>query len=66
MKQILDDIVDKLPDEFNMAEIMGKVEDRTPYVVVAFQVSTGRAAVGVGLVMRVGSYREEETDSERL
>ena len=39
VKQILDDIVDKLPDEFNMAEIMGKVEDRTPYVVVAFQVS---------------------------
>ncbi|XP_037074053.1 dynein beta chain, ciliary-like [Pollicipes pollicipes] len=37
VKQILDDIVDKLPDEFNMSEIMGKVEERTPYVVVAFQ-----------------------------
>lgn len=39
VKAILDDIVEKLPDEFNMLEIMAKVppEDRTPYVVVAFQ-----------------------------
>lgn len=37
MKQVLDDIYDKLPDGFNMAEIMGKVEDKTPYVIVAFQ-----------------------------
>ena len=28
-----------LPEPFNMIEIMGKVEERTPYVVVAFQVS---------------------------
>ncbi|XP_067673689.1 dynein beta chain, ciliary-like [Haliotis asinina] len=39
VKQILDEIVEKLPDEFNMVEIMAKVppEERTPYVVVAFQ-----------------------------
>lgn len=39
IKQILDEIVEKLPDDFNMTEIMGKVppEERTPYVVVAFQ-----------------------------
>lgn len=37
VKQILDEIVEKLPEEFNMAEIMGKVEERTPYVIVAFQ-----------------------------
>ncbi|XP_013068368.2 dynein beta chain, ciliary [Biomphalaria glabrata] len=39
VKTILDEIVEKLPDEFNMQEIMAKVplEDRTPYVVVAFQ-----------------------------
>jgi dynein heavy chain len=39
VKQILDDIADRLPEEFNMVELMGKVqpEDRTPYVVVAFQ-----------------------------
>ena len=39
MKSILDEISDKMPDEFNMAELMGKVpvEERTPYVVVAFQ-----------------------------
>ncbi len=29
--------MEKLPDPFNMIEIMGKVEERTPYVVVAFQ-----------------------------
>ena len=35
----MDEIVEKLPEEFNMFEIMGKVppEERTPYVVVAFQ-----------------------------
>lgn len=32
--------MEKLPDPFNMSEIMGKVEERTPYVVVAFQVSS--------------------------
>ena len=33
--------MEKLPDPFSMSEIMGKVEERTPYVVVAFQVITG-------------------------
>jgi dynein heavy chain len=39
IKSILDDIMEKLPEEFNMVEIMQKVplEERTPYVVVAFQ-----------------------------
>ncbi|XP_045488493.1 dynein beta chain, ciliary [Pieris rapae] len=37
VKQMLDEIVEKLPEEFNMVEIMGKVEERTPYVIVAFQ-----------------------------
>lgn len=37
MKQSLDEILEKLPEEFNMADITGKVEERTPYVVVAFQ-----------------------------
>ncbi len=39
IKTILDDIVEKLPDEFNMHEIQAKVppEERTPYVIVAFQ-----------------------------
>ena len=38
MKSIVDDIMDKIPDQFNMADIMAKVEERTPYVIVAFQV----------------------------
>lgn len=39
IKAILDDILEKLPEELNMVEIMAKVppEERTPYVVVAFQ-----------------------------
>jgi len=38
IKTMVDDIMEKLPDPFNMHEIMGKVEERTPYVIVAFQV----------------------------
>lgn len=39
IKQTLDEIMERLPDEFNLSEIQGKVppEERTPYVVVAFQ-----------------------------
>lgn len=37
MKQVLDEILEKLPDEFNVQEMMARVEDRTPYTVVAFQ-----------------------------
>ena len=37
MKTLLDEMMEKLPDEFNMLEMMGRCEDRTPYVVVAFQ-----------------------------
>ena len=34
---MLDEILEKLPEEFNMAELMAKAEDRTPYTVVALQ-----------------------------
>lgn len=37
MKALLDDILEKLTDEFNIPELMAKVEERTPYIVVAFQ-----------------------------
>lgn len=37
VKQIIDEMMEKLPEDFNMTEIMGKVEERTPYVIVAFQ-----------------------------
>ena len=37
MKTLLDEMMEKLPDEFNMQEMMARCEDRTPYVVVAFQ-----------------------------
>lgn len=29
--------MEKLPEEFNMMELMGKTEERTPYTVVALQ-----------------------------
>lgn len=34
VKQVLDEIIEKLPEEFNMVEIMNKVEERTPYALV--------------------------------
>jgi len=37
VKQTLDDIMEKLPESFNMAELMGRVEERTPYISVALQ-----------------------------
>lgn len=37
VRNMLDDILDKLPEEFNVHEMMAKVEDRTPYIIVAFQ-----------------------------
>ena len=41
VKEILDDLNERLPDSFNLEEIMSKVppDTRTPYVVVAFQES---------------------------
>ncbi|XP_033732158.1 dynein beta chain, ciliary-like [Pecten maximus] len=39
IKSILDEIMEKLPEEFNLVEIQAKVppDERTPYVLVAFQ-----------------------------
>lgn len=37
VKAVLEDIVDKIPEQFNIPELMSKVEERTPFVVVAFQ-----------------------------
>lgn len=37
MKNALDEILEKLPEEFNMAEIMQKSAVRSPYVLVSFQ-----------------------------
>lgn len=34
---MLEEINDKIPEAFNIPEIMGKVEERTPYIIVAFQ-----------------------------
>lgn len=33
----LDDILDRLPEEFHVHEMMARVEDRTPYIIVCFQ-----------------------------
>lgn len=34
---MLEEILEKVPETFNMAEIMAKSAEKTPYVVVAFQ-----------------------------
>lgn len=37
VKNTLEEIYDKLPEEFAVAEMMARVEERTPYIIVAFQ-----------------------------
>ena len=37
VKTILDEILEKMSDEFNMMELFAKVEEKTPYVLVALQ-----------------------------
>ncbi len=37
MKSILDEILEKLPEEFNMLELFAKAEEKTPFVLVALQ-----------------------------
>ncbi|XP_007535628.1 dynein axonemal heavy chain 17 [Erinaceus europaeus] len=37
VKAVLEEILEKIPEMFNMAEIMAKAAEKTPYVVVAFQ-----------------------------
>lgn len=37
VRSTLDDIFDKLPELFNIRDMMAKVENKTPYVIVCFQ-----------------------------
>ncbi|XP_071672368.1 dynein axonemal heavy chain 17 isoform X2 [Patagioenas fasciata] len=37
VQSVLEEILEKLPEPFNMVEIMAKAEEKTPFVVVAFQ-----------------------------
>lgn len=37
VKTILDEILEKLPEPFNMVELSSKAEEKTPYVLVALQ-----------------------------
>ena len=37
MKSLLDECLEKLPEGFNMLELHGKAEEKTPYVLVALQ-----------------------------
>ena len=37
MKTIIDDIMEKMPDQFNIQELTMKCEERTPYVIVCLQ-----------------------------
>jgi hypothetical protein len=42
---VLDDLVERLPDQFDMEDIRGRVDEYTPYVMVAIQVSIGSQGV---------------------
>ena len=48
VKTIVDDIAEKMPDQFNMHDIMAKCEERTPYIIVCFQVRHSHHAHIVG------------------
>uniref|UniRef100_A0A3Q2SZQ2 Dynein axonemal heavy chain 9 n=1 Tax=Fundulus heteroclitus TaxID=8078 RepID=A0A3Q2SZQ2_FUNHE len=37
VRAVLEDILERLPEQFDMAELLGKAEERTPYQVVALQ-----------------------------
>ncbi|XP_045527512.1 dynein beta chain, ciliary-like [Pieris brassicae] len=37
VRYILDDILDRVPEPFNLQELMGKVEELTPFTIVALQ-----------------------------
>lgn len=37
VKHIIEDLTEKIPQEFPLAEMMARVEDRSPYTIVAFQ-----------------------------
>ena len=37
VKSVLDEVIEKLPEEFNMTELAARTEDKTPYVLVALQ-----------------------------
>ena len=37
VKSLLDEILEKLPEEFNMGELQCKMERKTPYILVALQ-----------------------------
>ncbi|XP_032374898.1 dynein heavy chain 11, axonemal isoform X1 [Etheostoma spectabile] len=37
VKSVIEDILDKLPEEYNMSEIIAKTTKRSPYILVCFQ-----------------------------
>lgn len=37
MKTILDEVMEKLPEEYNMSDITSKTAERSPYILVCFQ-----------------------------
>ena len=52
VKTIVDDISEKMPDQFNMHDIMAKCEERTPYIIVCFQVKHSLNPTNTALLVR--------------
>ena len=44
VKELLDSMMDQLPEEFDMIELSRKAEDRTPYTIVCLQVGVSLCA----------------------
>ena len=60
VRTIVDDVMEKLPELFNMRELMAKVEERTPYVIVCFQVLVPSLPYGELLIL--SGMRADEHD----
>jgi dynein heavy chain len=49
-KMVLDDLADRLPEQYDMEDIRGRVDEVTPYVMVAIQVRQGGSVDTLGMV----------------
>lgn len=74
VQAVLEEILEKLPEPFNMMEIMAKAEEKTPFVVVAFQecermniltqeIRRSLKELNLGLKVRAGAASPSQTIS---
>jgi hypothetical protein len=61
-KMVLDDLADRLPEQYDMEDIRSRVDEVTPYVMVAIQVG----AVGVKMTSPRTRTKQLEDGANRL